>query len=98
MQVLWWLVPPLVATSMAMVWASWAGRTRDEVVRDDSEEALERMQRALARPTPAKGSPVRSTVLEPTHGVAVRGAARRQVPAGRRVPGSGPAPASDRPR
>jgi hypothetical protein len=75
--VLWWLLPPLVATFVAMGWASWVGRTRDDSGRDDSEEALARMQRALARPTPSKGTPVTSAALEPTHGVAVRGAARR---------------------
>jgi hypothetical protein len=80
-QVLWWLVPPLVATLIAMLWASWAGRVRDDVGRDDSEEALERMQRALARPTPSKGTPIASTALERTHGVAVRGAARRSAAA-----------------
>jgi hypothetical protein len=79
-QVLWWLVPPLVATFVAMGWASWAGRSREEVARDDSEEALERMRQALARPTPTAGTPVTSTVLERTHGVAVRGAARRPAP------------------
>ena len=31
MQVLWWLVPPLAATLLAMLWAGWAGRERDEV-------------------------------------------------------------------
>lgn len=77
MQVLWWLVPPVVATFVAMLWASWAGRTRDDIRRDDSDEALQRMQRALARPVPTKGRPVVSAALEPTHGVAVRGAARR---------------------
>lgn len=77
MQVLWWLVPPLVATFVAMLWAGWAGRTRDNVRRDDSDAALERMRKALSRPTPTKGKPVESAVVEPTHGVAVRGAARR---------------------
>lgn len=72
MEVLWWLVPPLVATCLAMVWVAWAGRERDEVTRDDSDEALARMQRALAKPTPAKGRPVPSVTVEPTHGVAVR--------------------------
>jgi hypothetical protein len=78
-QVLWWLVPPLVATLLAMLWASWAGRARDDGGRDDSVEALERMQRALARPTPSRGTPVTSAALERTHGVAVRGAARRSA-------------------
>ena len=77
MQVLWWLVPPLAVTCVAMCWAAWMGRARAETRRDDRDEALRRMQRALARPTPTKGKPVASTNLEPTHGIAVRGAARR---------------------
>ncbi len=86
MVVLWWLVPPLVATCMAMVWAAWVGRERDEVKRDDSAAAMARMKRAIERPTPRRGSPVVSTPVEPTHGVALRGLARRpasNVPAPR---------------
>lgn len=79
MSVLWWLVAPLVATCLAMVWASWLGRDRDDVRRDDSQAALLRMRKALDRPMPRKGSPVVSTPVEPTHGVAVRGASRRPV-------------------
>ncbi len=79
MQVLWWLVPPLVATTVAMLWAAWAGRTQDDSGVDDSAEALDRMRLALARPTPNGGTPVSSVVCEPTHGVAVRGT-RRQRP------------------
>ncbi|MEP6665524.1 MAG: hypothetical protein ABJA81_03655 [Nocardioidaceae bacterium] len=79
MAVLWWLVPPLVATCMAMVWAGWLGRERDDVRRDDSDAALSRMQKALSKPAPRKGTPVASSPLEPTHGVAIRGSARRPV-------------------
>jgi len=77
MSVLWWLVPPLAATCLAMLWATWAGRDRDEVKRDDSDEAMQRMKRAIDRPTPRRGRPVVSRPDEPTHGVAVRGRARR---------------------
>jgi hypothetical protein len=77
MVVLWWLVPPLAATCLAMVWAGWAGRARDEVTRDDSPEAMDRMRRALERPLPHRGKPVVSRPLEPTHGVAVRGRSAR---------------------
>lgn len=77
MVVLWWLVPPLVATGLAMLWAGWMGRERDEVRRDDSPEAMERLRRALERPTPQKGRPVVSAPLEPTHGVALRGRVTR---------------------
>jgi hypothetical protein len=77
MVVLWWLVPPLVATVLAMLWAGWVGRERDEVKRDDSPEAMERMRRALEKPIPRRGKPVVSRPLEPSHGVALRGRSRR---------------------
>ena len=77
MAVLWWLVPPLAATCLAMLWAGWLGRDRDVERRDDSEAALLRMEKALRKPTPSKGRPVASVPTEPSHGVAIRGAARR---------------------
>jgi len=61
-----------------MLWAGWAGRERDEVRRDDSDEALDKMANALARPAPTSKRKIASTVIEPTHGVALRGAARRR--------------------
>lgn len=76
---LWWLAPPVVATLLAMAWVGWASRPRDEVRRDDSPEAMARLQRALSKPPPRKGKPVQSVAVEPTHGVAVR------RPAGRRT-------------
>ena len=76
MAVLWWLVPPLAATCLAMVWISWAGRERDEERRDDSDAALLRMEKALAKPAPRKGQPLPSRFQEPTHGVAIRGSRR----------------------
>ncbi len=76
MEVLWWLVPPLAATALAMGWVAWLGREREQERRDDSEAALLRMEKALAKPTPRKGRPVVSRPAEPTHGVAIRGAAR----------------------
>lgn len=76
MQVLWWLVPPLVATVAAMLWVSWVGRERDDVRREDADAALARMQRALSRPPVRGGSALTQPPIEPTHGVAVRRAAR----------------------
>jgi hypothetical protein len=75
MEVLWWLAPPLAATVLAMAWAAWRGRTRDEVRRESSDEALARLGSALARPLPRKAA--RPTgpgpaADDPTHGVAVR--------------------------
>jgi hypothetical protein len=75
-EVLWWLVPPLVATVLAMLWVGFVGRERDEVRRDDSEEALARMEKALARPGPRRLRSVSPPAPERTHGVAVRRGAR----------------------
>lgn len=72
MVVLWWLVPPLAATALAMCWAAWAARRQREVGRDDSPAAMERMRRAIDRPSPRRGTPVRTPLVEPTHGVALR--------------------------
>jgi hypothetical protein len=72
MVVLWWLVPPLAATLLAMVWASWASRRRGEVTRDDSPAAMDRMRRAIERPAPRRGASPSDRVPEPTHGVAIR--------------------------
>ena len=45
MEILLWLVPPVVVTGIAMVWVSWLGRTaRHEV---DREVAVQRLARAL---------------------------------------------------
>jgi hypothetical protein len=88
-QVLWWLVPPLVATVVAMLWAGWAGRSRDDVRRDDSDEALERMAKALSRSTPAKATlRVAPRPMERSHGVAMR-TTRATRPAKSMTPGSG---------
>lgn len=72
MEVLWWLVPPLAATCVAMCWAAWMGRERAEARRDDRDEALRRMEQALARPAPRRGTPVASTAIEASRGVVVR--------------------------
>jgi hypothetical protein len=46
-QILWWLVPPVVATVLAMLWISWLGREgRGQV---DREVAVRRLGEAMAR-------------------------------------------------
>jgi hypothetical protein len=71
-EILLWLVPPVVVTVLAMVWAGWVGRERREVDRD---EAVRRMGVALdkdaltVRGTPAPrerstGVAVRKSVVE----------------------------------
>ena len=78
MQVLWWMVPSLVATAAAMGWAAWVGRERDDVRPEDAEAALAKMQRALSRPPVRSGPALAQTPIEPTHGVAVRRKSRRE--------------------
>ena len=51
MDILWWLVPPVVVTALAMLWVTWLGRSgRGEVDRD---VAVERLARALRKEHPA---------------------------------------------
>lgn len=69
MEILLWLVPPVVVTLLAMTWVAWVGREgRGEV---DPDVAVRRMAAALSKPGPqryavAKPSRERST------GMAVR--------------------------
>jgi hypothetical protein len=68
-QILLWLVPPVVVTLVAMAWVGWVGREgRGQV---DREESLRRMGKALDRPQPSRpaGLPHRR---ERSTGVAVR--------------------------
>jgi len=51
-EILLWLVPPVVVTFVAMAWVGWLGREgRGEVGR---EEAVPRLGAALDRPQPAR--------------------------------------------
>lgn len=75
MQVLWWLVPAVGTTVLAMLWTAWAGRDRGEPRRDDSEEAMRRIQRALAASMPS-APPVAPRREPVSHGVVVRGSQR----------------------
>jgi len=75
-EILWWLAPPVVATSLAMLWVSWWGREgRGEV---DREVAVRRLGDAMAKPTRV---PPRTTRRVPgpgdrSTGVAVRPSSR----------------------
>jgi hypothetical protein len=69
-EILWWLVPPVVVTTGAMFWVSWLGREgRGEVDRD---QQIERLTRAMERdlPTPRQSRPVRTH--DRSTGIAVR--------------------------
>lgn len=70
-EILLWLVPPVVVTCLAMLWVSWLGREgRGEV---DPEVAVRRMAAALGkepRPHASRRPPV--PVRDRSTGIAVR--------------------------
>ena len=74
-EILLWLVPPLVVTVVTMLWVSWIGRQgRGEVDRD---EAVRRLGVALEKEhVVPPGRPPRRT-REPATGVAVRRSTER---------------------
>ena len=69
MEILLWLVPPVVVTLVAMAWVGWAGRERRGAV--DPEIAVRRMADALSKPTPPRYAAPRQE-RERSSGVAVR--------------------------
>jgi hypothetical protein len=73
MAILLWLLPPVVATSLAAAWAVWAGRNRP-ALHERSEAAQARTQQrfadAITREVPQAAR--RRVPREPSTGVAVR--------------------------
>jgi hypothetical protein len=69
-EILWWLAAPLAVTSVAVVWAIWAGRPARSQV--DEREACERLGAALARSVPARARRVTPQRVDRPSGVAVR--------------------------
>jgi hypothetical protein len=78
MEVLWWLVPPLAATALAMIWAAWRGRAHDVERHESTDKALARLGSALEQPLPRRAAKPSSSrgADDPTHGVAVRRSSR----------------------
>jgi hypothetical protein len=69
-EILWWLVPPVVVTTGAMVWVAWLGREgRGEVDRD---QQVERLARALERDLPTAHQPRTARTHDRSTGIAVR--------------------------
>ena len=76
MEILWWLAAPLSVTSLAMVWATWAGRSRAAPSRDD-EQTQRRLASALTKPLPRRAQVHLAQVPERPSGIAVRPSQRR---------------------
>ena len=69
-EILYWLVPPVVVTVLAMLWVSWLGREgRGEVDRD---VAVRRLADALQKEPPAHTSVRPTAVRDRSTGIAVR--------------------------
>jgi len=73
-EILLWLVPPVVVTAVAMVWVTWLGRhSRREV---DHEQAMRRLGEALSEERrashPTGGYAPRVPQRDRSTGVAVR--------------------------
>ncbi len=69
MEILFWLVPPVVVTLVAMLWVSWLGREgRGEVDRD---VAIRRLTQAMTKDHPARYAP-RTPARDRSTGIAVR--------------------------
>lgn len=83
MEILLWLVPPIVVTLVAMLWVSWLGRDgRGEVDRD---VATARLAAAMRREHPGLNRRTPAPARDRSTGIAVRpsrtapsGAARSQ--------------------
>lgn len=72
MEILWWLVPPLVVTVGAMLWVSWVAREgHGEVSR---EVAVERLEAALRKEHPGMRAPrpAQARPRDRSTGIAVR--------------------------
>ena len=80
MDILWWLVPPVVVTVLAMLWVTWLGRAgRGEVDRD---VAVEKLARALRKEHPGRlvRGPAPSRPRDRSTGIAVRPSSRPSTP------------------
>jgi len=69
-EILLWLVPPVVVTALAMAWVAWLGRERTEDV--DREAALARMAKALEQGRPVHRGQRPQPERDRSRGIAVR--------------------------
>ena len=76
-EILLWLVPAAVVTTLAMLWAAWAGRETTRAV--DPAEAAERLGRALRSDRPVRYT-ARETPAYDGGSVAVRRAPPPEQP------------------
>lgn len=67
MQVLGWLLIPLAATILGLVWAMWRSRDPKPADAEQGMEDLARFRQAMEKPMPPAGRlPVRSAAADET--------------------------------
>lgn len=69
MEILLWLVPPLVVTVVAMLWVAWSERAAPP---PDREEQVRRIGEALRAPVPQRPGARGGAPRDRSSGVAVR--------------------------
>ena len=70
MEILLWLVPPVVVTALAMLWVSWAGREGAGEI--DREAQAERFAAAMLRDHPGRTTHRLTPARDRSTGIAVR--------------------------
>ena len=70
MEILLWLVPAVVVTTVAMAWVSWVGRDGHGEI--DRDVAVERLGKALAKELPAGTRRTSAPARDRSTGIAVR--------------------------
>jgi hypothetical protein len=89
MDILLWLVPPVVVTVLAMVLVTWLGRHNQREV--DRDVAVQKLAKALRKEHPGlrRPGPATARPRDRSTGIAVRPSARSRDTAARRSHGDG---------
>jgi hypothetical protein len=82
-EILLWLVPPIVVTVLAMLWVSWVGREGAGEI--DREAQAERFAAAMMRDHPGRTSPRPTPARDRSTGIAVRPSRTSGDPGARRT-------------
>lgn len=70
LEILWWLVPPVVVTLVAIVWVTLVARAGARET--DRQQAVARLERALRKEHPTLRRETEARVRDRSTGIAVR--------------------------
>ena len=83
MDILLWLLPPVVVTGVAMLWVSWLGREGAGEI--DREAQAERFAQAMMREHPGRATARPAPARDRSTGIAVRPSRTSDDPGTRRT-------------